>query len=211
MNTKQTNLVYVAIGFVIIAFSLTFFQNPGITGHVSVEAGYQPLNLLITESQAYTVTSDYESAIKLTSMRFSGEVIGDGKAEVILDNGLGQRLLVYTNEVEKAEDNKITGMGKVTGLAVGDGDAQEKGAIDKAAEIKEKALLNLMFAENLAPIKAETKSGAELKSGKFANECKETCLMEMELSKNLTYGLEFRVSEGTQLKLDNMIYGILIE
>jgi hypothetical protein len=205
MEDKKKQFLYLTLGFAVAAFLLTFMPGGNITGHVSVEAGYQRLNLTITESQAYIVTSDYDNLLKLTSMRLSGEVIGDGKVEVILDNGLGQRLVVYTNEKNAAESNKITGMGKVTGMAI------EDGAIAKAGEIKEKALLNLVPAETIKYLDATVPSDRILKSGKFANECKDTCLMEMELSKNVNYKLEFSISEGTQLKLDNMIYGILIE
>jgi len=101
-------------------------------------------------------------------------------------------------------------MGKVTGMAVGE-DAADKTAIEKAAEIKQKALLNLVPAENLGYLDATVPADRVLKSGKFANECKDTCLMEMELSKDVNYRLEIRVSEGTELRLDNMIYGILVE
>jgi hypothetical protein len=200
MEDKKKQFLYIVLGVSLAAFLLSFMPGENITGHVSVEAGYQVLNLEIAESQAYTVTSDYENPIKLTSMRLSGEVIGDGRVEVILDTGLGQRLLVYTNAVEKVEENQITGMGRVTGMA-----------IKEAEEIKEKALLNLVFAGSLEAIEAEDPERGELKTGKFANECRETCLMEMELSRDINYKLEFKVSNGTQLRLDNMIYGILVE
>ena len=200
MDNKKKQFLYILLGVSLAAFMLSFMPGENITGHVSVEAGYQALNLEIAESQAYVVTSDYDNPIKLTSMRLSGEVIGDGKVEVILDNGIGQRLLVYTNAVDKIETDQITGMSRVTGLA-----------IKEAEQVKEKALLNLVFAGNLDAIDATVPEGGQLRTGKFANECKETCLMEMDLSKDINYKLEFLVSNGTQLKLDNMMYGILLE
>lgn len=201
MKTKHKNLLYVAMGFVMVAFVLTFFPDTGITGHVSVEAGYQPLDLLIEESQSYIISSDYEDPLIITFMRMSGEVIGDGRAEVILDNGLGQRLMIYTNAKDRPEGNLITGMGdnKITGMVVGD------------EEMKELSLLNLIEGRGLPYISQEQPAGGILVEGKFANECKETCLMEMELSKDSNYILELKVSEGTKLKLDTMIYGILLE
>lgn len=200
MDPKYTRYMYIALGVAVFAFAITFFPNPGITGHVSVEAGYQPLNMQITQSQKYLVTTDYEDPLMITSLRLSGEVIGDGKAEVIIDNGIGQRLTIYTNEEDRQDGGLITGMGKnqITGLAVGE-------------KPKEKALLNLVDMGTMDFIAAEPREGKTLTKGKFANMCADTCLVEMELSKESNYVLEIRVSEGTILKLDNMIYGILLQ
>lgn len=200
LNTKQTNIMYVVLGFAMVAFVLTFFPDTGITGHVSVEAGYQPLDMVIKESQSYVMTTDYENPITITFIRLSGEVIGDGRAEVILDNGLGQRLLIYSNAEEELGVNKITGMqyNKITGMAISE-------------EMKELSLLNLVEKGTLPDISPEPPAGTLLYEGSFANKCRQTCLMEMELSKEANYILEVMVSEGTELKLDNMIYGILLE
>lgn len=201
MNRKKTNLLYVALGFVMVAFALTFFPNTSITGHVSVEAGYQSLDMLIEESQSYVISSDYEDSLIITFMRLSGEVIGDGRAEVIIDNGLGQRLIVYSNLEEEQEPNLITGMksNKITGMVVGE------------EEMDKLSLLNLIERGKLSDLSLELPKGRILTKGKFANVCKHTCLMEMELSRDSNYILEFKVSEGTKLRLDNMIYGILLQ
>lgn len=203
MYNKKKQFLYIVLGFAAAAFLLSFMPGENITGHVSVDAGYQVLNLSVTESQSYTVTSESENTLKLTSIRLSGEVIGDGKVEAILDNGLGQRLLIYTNAVDEMESDKITGMGKVTGMAI-------SGA-DETGNPQEKVFLNLVPAERLGYIEAKAPEGGMLKSGKFANECKETCMMEMEISKGVSYRLEIKMSEGTELRLDNMIYGLLTE
>lgn len=194
MDKKQIKMWYVALVFAMFVFGMTFLPNPGITGHVLMDAGYQILDISVDESQVYVMSSDYEDPLTITSLRLSGEIIGEGKAEVYLDNGAGQKLLLYSNILDSREVNHITGM-----------------AVADEEDIEEKALLNLIPAEKTGYIDAELEDGVVFDSGKFANRCKETCIINMELSKDINYKLEFKVSEGVELRLEHMIYGLLLE
>lgn len=195
MNTRLTQALAIIFGLFIFAFALSFFPDAGVTGHVLVDSKTQPLDMTVTQSQSFVISSHSEEPIYITFIRLTGEVIGDGRAEAILDNGRGQRLVVYTNAVKKPEPNLITGM-----------------TVKDLEELEEAYTLVLTPSSALDYLSSElTSEEKEFVSGKFANECQQTCLIEMELSKDATYSLEFRVSKGTQLKLDNLLYGLKID
>ena len=191
MKDNLIRILTVVVGLFIFGFAISFFPDAGITGHVSVNVNSQTLDLSIKESQNYIISSASEDPIFITFIRLSGEVIGDGRAEILLDNGQGQKLVIFKNTVKKIKPNSITGM-----------------AIGAEAEAKESITLNMIPGDKLPYIFPEPAEDENIVIGEFANECMETCFIEMELSKDTTYALEFRVSEGTEIKLSNLLYGI---
>ena len=199
MKENLVRILTVLVGLFIFGFALSFFPDAGITGHVSADTNLQTLNLVISQSQTYIISSQSPTPLQLSFIRVTGEIIGKGKASIILDNGKGDRLLLYTNAVKRTEPNLITGMA-VAGSS--------GGAV--SGEAKESDLFNLIPGKKLLYLPS-IGSDETLTEGRFTNECLETCFIEMELSNQTTYALEFLVSEGTQIRLDNLLYGVLVE
>lgn len=191
-------LIIVMVGF------LSFFRNPTITGNVSVETKNQALDIEIANSQNYILTTNTEYAYKLTSLRLSGEVIGDGVAEVYIDNGQKQKILVYSNKMGEspglgveAITGKKTGRQRITALAVDEG--------------REEINLILDYVKNLPTPQFEIAENEELKEGPFQYKCGETCFMDMYMQKDVSYNLLFYVDEGTILRLDEVTYTVEVE
>ena len=133
----------------------------------------------------------------LTSLRLSGEVIGSGRAEIVLENGLGQELWIYSNMKQK-QGNMITGM------AVGE---EDTALAEEKAEATDTAWLMITpgDANKESPEKQLTPE-REITSGKFQNTCTDTCYMNMKMQKGLYYTLNVRVDAGTQVKITELKY-----
>ena len=175
----------------------SFFPNPGITGYVSVETKKQKIDLTIANSQSYILTTNSEKPFYLTSLKISGEVIGDGIANVYINNNIGEKALIYSNLVKKNKGlDSITGMGKITGGVIGVNSADEGDSL---------------VIEHLENIEGEVGGVSEdevLTSGVFENKCADSCFIEMLLNKETAYQLLFYVHEGTILKVSEIEYTI---
>ncbi len=184
----------VAICLLLVAV-LMLFKNPGITGHFSADFKSQTLSMTIDKSQSYMLTALSQEPIHVTSIRMSGEVVGDGNVEVFIDNNAGQRLLLYRN-VKKIEQ----GLSTVTGMLVG--------SDEESIEASEQILLMLEPLGETAYKGAEISLSAkeEYISGSFNNKCADTCFIEMSLSSDIGYKLIFNIEPGTMLKINKLIY-----
>lgn len=199
-NTLQKIEIIVSIGLILV---LTAFLlgNPNITGYLSLDFVMQDLNLTLSQSQNYIITSTNPEPFILTSFKISGEVIGDGRVEVYLDNNQGQQLLVYKNVKQKQR-----GMGLITGMFIAGEKQTEK---EKA---KKESYLVIKPGEDIQnPKMLELSEKEETVSEIFSNECTDTCFIKMELSDKIAYNLIFKIEPGTTLKLDNIVYTIEIE
>ncbi len=175
---------------------------PGIVGFVPVEIKSQPIDLVAEEPTSFVLFSDKQEQFALTSLRLSGTVTGEGRAEILLDNGRGQELLIYSN-IKQKKGNLITGM-SVT--------SEEEGAplpedvpINEVAEgqawikITEEAGLDERPAEQLG----EDKKAVQ---GEFQHACLDTCYMNMKMREGLYYMLKVRVDPGTKVKINELKY-----
>ena len=185
----------VAICLLLVAV-LMLFKNPGITGHFSADFKSQTLSMAIDKSQSYMLTAVSQEPIYITSIRMSGEVVGNGNVEVFIDNNAGQRLLLYRN-VKKIEQ----GLSTVTGMLVG----SDEESIEASSEQR---LLVLKPLDQIEYRGAEISLSAkeEYVSGSFNNKCADTCFIEMTLSSEIGYKLIFNIEPGTMLKINKLIY-----
>jgi hypothetical protein len=186
---------------VVLILSLGVFMlgKPNITGYLSLDFVMQDLNIMIADSQSLILTSTNSEPVTLTSFKLSGEIIGEGRAEVYLDNGKGQKLLVFRNAREKRK-----AMSTVTGLYI-------QGGPDNT-EAEEKSYLVLNPGGIITDMDlAELAENEELVEGVFSNECEDTCYIKMELSDETAYQLIFNLEPGTGLKLDSIVYTVETE
>jgi hypothetical protein len=176
-------------------------DTPQIVGFVPVEIKSQPIDLDAKTSTSFIVFSEKEAEFALTSLRLSGEVIGEGRAEIVLDNGLGQELAIYSN-IKQKEGNMITGM------SVSDEPTQlpENANIEDVPA--EQAWFKITPSENpLAETpRKEVSDDKRTISGKFQYECGEACYMSMKMRKGLFYTLKVRLDAGTEVKINELKY-----
>ena len=175
---------------------VSFFPNPGITGYVSVESKKQRVDLTIANSQSYILTTNSEEPFYLTSLKLSGEVIGEGIAKAYIATK-EQNILIYSNVVKKDEGiGSVTGMEGITGNVVG---------VDPELEG------DSLIIEHLENIEGEIgviREGETIIKGNFEDSCVDSCFIEMLLDKDIGYQLLFYVEEGTILKLNEISYTI---
>lgn len=175
---------------------VSFFPNPGITGFVSVESKKQIINLTIVNSQSYILTTNSAEPFHLTSLRLSGDVIGEGIAKAYISTK-DQNILIYSNVVKNAEGiSAVTGMKGITGNVVG---------VDSESEG------DSLIIEHLENIEGELgviQEGETIVKGNFENICVDSCFMDMLLHEGIAYQLLFYVEEGTVLNINEMSYTI---
>ena len=196
--------------FVIGMFILP--SSPTFTGYVSglnLTIYSQSLDVMIDGSQSYTLTTG-DGNLHLRSFMIDGEVIGDGRAEILLDNGKGQQYMVYDNKQKKLEYGgpSITGItagitGNVVSTESSSAESETNGESDSAGRgiylvMQPKNKINYEFL----PLKEDE----EVISGEFYSVCAETCNMPAELFNFHTYGLIFRLEKGTDVKLKEIKY-----
>ena len=183
------------VGMVLLPTPLTF------TGYVSglnLTIYSQNLDVLIDGSQSYTLTTA-DKTLHLKSFMLDGEVIGQGRAEILLDNGKGQQFLIYEN-VQKKPDYSgpqfMTGIG-ITGKSISDIEGvEEKQGVYLV--MQKKNPINYEFTS--------LKADEEIVSGEFYSVCKETCNMPEYIFNSHTYELVFRLEKGTAVKLKEIKY-----
>ena len=195
---KNIHRIEIIGAVVLLLISIaSFFPSPGITGYVSVETKTQSIDLTIANSQSYILTTNSEKSFYLTSLKISGEVIGDGIAKVYISNNKGEKALIYSNVVKKNKGlDSITGLGKITGGVVGANSADEGDS------------LIIEHLENIGGDVGVIGEDEILTSGVFENKCVDSCFIEMLLSKDNAYQLLFYVQEGTVFKVNGVQYTV---
>ena len=88
------------IGIAVLSF--TSFNISDITGHASLDIYKQTLDIMISESRVYEFESSNLDYFYITSIKFSGEVIGDGRAEISIVDA-NSETLIYKNVREDRE------------------------------------------------------------------------------------------------------------
>jgi len=200
---KEKSRIYqieIIAAFALLVFSaILLFPGKGITGFVSAETKTQQINLTIANSQSYILTTKDDNNFYLTSLMVSGSIIGNGSASIYIDNGKGERRLIYSNIIEgELGLGGITGMGKITGNVV----KSDKGEIKK----EESNFLVIEYLENIEGVKEDSKG--RVYSGDFKYKCIDSCSIEMLLNKDLSYQLLFYVDDGIILNIDEITYNI---
>jgi hypothetical protein len=173
-------------------------DTPPIVGFVPVEIKSQQISINAAESIRYILFTEREGQFNLTSLRLSGEVIGNGRAEIVLDNGLGQELLIYSN-IKQKQGNMITGM------AV-DGDANRLPDDVKVDEVTQPWLIISSGESTKETPEKQLTEDRETVSGKFQTACTDTCYMNMKMQKDLYYSLKIRVDAGTEIRITDLKY-----
>ncbi len=164
-------------------FSSFFDSNNLVTGFVSSDVITENLDLLIEQSQDYNL--DTIDSFRLTSLRLTGSVEGEGVVKIFLEDSIGGRSLVYTNVREKKNGNLITGM------VVADPKAVSIGL--NPGEIK-------------TPISEAVGENEEIIGEVFYNECMDTCFMSIDFSPENSNKLVFQLSQGTKLRINKLSY-----
>ena len=194
---KKTNetikrIEIITVICLLLVGALTFFSVPGITGHVSSKINSQPVDFLVDQSRLFELTTNSDDSFYITSFRISGKVIGDGIAEIYLDNGLGQQLLVFRNIEESFERG---GMGLITGNYVGAEQEFEEEKPEKTIIINSAEFLEIKPNLNFDREKYSSFNGG------FDSACEQSCFIEMEMNRNTGYNLVFKIEEGTAIHL----------
>ncbi|MBW2984966.1 hypothetical protein KY361_07640 [Candidatus Woesearchaeota archaeon] len=197
IKDKLTKIKIAVVITAVLVLSVYIFKNPNITGYVSTDFVMQNLNLTITQSQSFTLTSTSPEPFTLTAFKLTGEVIGDGRVEIYLDNRQGQQLLIYRNL--KTKDK---GIGAITGFSV-------EGEVEEAKKAAYFVISPGEIIQN--PELQELSEKKETVSGTFENQCSDTCFIRMELSSSTVYDIVFKVESGTSLKINNIFYTIDVE
>lgn len=195
-ETKKRLHQFEIIGAVVLLLVsvISLFPDTGITGYVSVDVRKQPVDIAVANSQSYLLTTTSEEGFELTSFKISGELIGEGKASVYLDNGQGQKILVFTNIIDSRKGlGSVTGMKEISGLVTGP-DTEAQGD------------LILEYLENIDGSFRDLKDQEELFSGKFEEKCVDSCFINMPLNSDLSYLLLFYVEEGAILNINEVVY-----
>ena len=200
MNSRL-NARVVLISLLFIALISSLFYKPSITGHVPVKIYTQNLSLVINESQNFLLTSDNTEPFFVASFKISGNIAGNGKVKIYIDSGRGQKLLVYKNTAGEEEDKgKLFSITSITGGAIEASETESENKNDKWFIIKPiKPLLEKEVFDEIG-------ANEQLVNGDFKWECRETCFMSMEMSRNLAYRLVFLVEKGTILKIEEILF-----
>jgi len=161
-----------------------------ITGFGSSDVFSQKVDVNIDQSQEYYLSAEEE--FTLTSLRLSGVVEGLGLVQIVLEDAGGETFLIYQNVKKKQKGNLITG------YAVS-GDVEKNEAVE----------FTITPGEHLsAKPTAQLSENQELVSGAFYQECVETCFLSSSTSAENQHTIIFYLEEGTQLKLNQLIYTI---
>jgi hypothetical protein len=169
-----------------------------IVGFVPIEIKSQSIDITATKPTAYLLFTERDSQFSITSLRISGNVKGQGRAEVVLDNGIGQELVIYSN-IKKSQGNMITGM------AV----SEDENALPADTKIDKTTQPWLLIKEEndiTETPKTEIGEAARTTEGLFQYICKDTCYMNMKMQKELVYTLKIRLDAGTEISITELSY-----
>ena len=173
MESHRLLLGVIVVG---IVFGALLFGKPSITGFVPTETYSQELNIDISDSQRFVLSSD-ESALKLSSLALTGIVQGEGLVNVYLSDG-SNNWLVFSNKKKQS-----SAMEHITGLAVHELDIQPSERLDKIETLP---------------------AGYKSEPGGFQNECVDTCMLQPDLLNKQSLYLDVIIEPGTHLHISGM-------
>ena len=190
----QIEILAAVVGMIVVALFLLPKEMP-VTGHISgvnITVYTQSLDITADGSQYYTLAGIDDKNLPLKSFLTSGEVIGDGQVEILLDDGEHQ-LLVYENKVKKQTASKYG----ITGAAL-TGEASESTQEGVWLVIQPSKTMDYEF------LPLEENEG--LVHGAFGKRCIETCNIPEGFFNAASYSLIFRLEKGTTVKLHSIDY-----
>ena len=174
----------------ILALIITFgvvSVRPRMTGYVeavNITVYSQDLNIMVSENENYIFTSEDAESFGLTSIKLTGQVIGDGRVEVYVNDGENQ-LLIYSNAVRQVEPTSyITGMATQQALLVIEPSKEPIGELQFRPLMEDEIIVN----------------------GSFSTACIETCRIPEGFFNAPQYQLFFKVEEGTRVIVDEIIF-----
>jgi hypothetical protein len=197
---------------ILIASLMLLNHSSNLTGYVSalnVTVYVQNIEIVIDGSQSYSLASMSSGNLNLKSLRIDGEVVGNGRVEVFLDNNAGNQYLVYENVREKPDytrRNPITAMvvstdsavSSMSGEVVGDGSTIDK-KVGTWLVIQPK---KYNVAYEFEPLQ----DNEVLVTGDFYTNCMETCDISPGEFNSGSYNLIFRIENGTFVNLRKLEY-----
>jgi hypothetical protein len=211
----KTELMFAIIGLLVVG--ILFFQasfDAPVTGFVSALNAtlyIQNLDLYADGTQTYSLTSTTTN-LPLEYLSIDGEIIGDGRVEIFIDNNNGSQYLIYQNLIEKINHSKSRNI--ITGMA-----AETTEEAQKASEIVGKAMTenHMQTSEGIwlviQPKKVnipyefrEIKSNEEKTNGTFYTQCIETCQIPPGVFNSDNYEMSLRIENGTYVKLTRLKY-----
>jgi hypothetical protein len=124
MVTKKVmhgTMIALAATIFVITLGSTLFFDTSYTGYVVGDFYSDNVDIPVKYSQDFLVADSNLESHSLNAFGVTGKVIGEGNAEIYLEDANGQRVLVYSNKPK-------TGFLGITGLVPGTGQAkgQEK-------------------------------------------------------------------------------------
>jgi len=174
---------------------------PQIVGFVPIEIKSQPIDLTAQGPTSFVLFSEKSDLFDLTSFRLSGKVVGEGRAEIVLDNGLGQELLIYSN-VKQKQGNLITGMA-VTDDAM---PLPEGVPVNPVEESQAWLKISPSDVELTELPKQDLGNNKQAVTGEFQHRCVDTCYMNMKMQKGLYYTLKVRTDPETEVNINELKY-----
>jgi len=178
-------LIFV-LGGIFLINSTNFSKGNLITGFVSSDVITEDLNLAISNSQEYILSSG--NGFKANSLSISGNIEGDGAVKILFEDYEGNQKLVYSNIQEKKRDGNL-----ITGFAVAS-------SCD----------LTIIPGKILGPVACDLSENQFLVYGSFRDECVETCFMSVEFSPEKENKLIFQLSEDTKVHISSISYAVTI-
>jgi len=162
--------------------AMLFYGDPSITGFVPSETQSQGLDIDVTESQRFKLSSNGE-ILKLTSLLLSGNVEGDGLVTVYLSDGEAQ-WLVYSNKKKLVSSS----MAKITGMAVSELNIQPGKKLDYIVSLPQ---------------------GYATESGIFDNVCIETCMLAEGLFDQSHLYMDVVIEPGASLHISGISFSVM--
>ena len=104
--------------FVIMLIGLVFcglyYTDSSITGHISAPFIEEVVDFYAISNQEVFFGLKDTSSIDLSSLKITGRIIGEGDVSIYVQDGIGNKLLVFSNKLQES-----FGLLDVTGLVVG--------------------------------------------------------------------------------------------
>ena len=181
--------------FLLFLGAITLYK-PSITGFVPLNVYTQDIELVLTESGNFILSTDAIEPFVISSFRISGEIIGNGQVNIAIDTGRGQKIVVYKN---LKDSSKKGGFTKITGRVMRN--IKQETSDSKAKWLVIKPIKPLLEREVFEDV-----NDTEIKSGVFEDQCIQSCTMSMEMSRDVNYRLVFLVEKGTTLKVNKVTF-----
>lgn len=172
MEKHRLILSIIVLGAIVAALII---GKPSITGFVPTETYSQELDIVVSESQRFTLSAS--ESLKLSSLSVSGGVNGNGLVNIYLSDGK-RHWLVYSNKKKPGSDMEI-----ITGMSVRELDISPGPKIDRIESLP---------------------AGYKTVPGAFKDECVETCVLDDSIFSTSSAYLDVVLEPGTSLHISNI-------